>query len=62
MIDHAWTYKVNDARLQLEQIPGLMERMAALMRVENDELEKDEIIENILKEMWKLVYVHIISH
>lgn len=57
LIDHAWTYQVNDARVQLQMIPGLMERMAALMRVENEEQDKEEIIENILTEMWKLVWL-----
>jgi hypothetical protein len=38
-------------------IPGLVERMAALMRVENEEQDKEEIIENILTEMWKLVWL-----
>lgn len=56
LIDHAWTYQVNDARVQLQMIPGLVERMAALMRVENEEQDKEQIIENILTEMWKLVY------
>jgi hypothetical protein len=31
--------------------------MAALMRVENEEQDKEEIIENILTEMWKLVWL-----
>ena len=57
LIDHAWTYQVNDARVQLQMIPGLVERMAALMRVENEEQDKEEIIENILTEMWKLVWL-----
>jgi hypothetical protein len=38
-------------------IPGLVDRMAALMRVENEEQDKEEIIENILTEMWKLVWL-----
>merc|ERR1719219_3225681 len=27
LVDHAWTFKPEDARLQLQQYPGLLERM-----------------------------------
>ena len=53
LVDHAWTYRVSDCRPQLEQIPGLLERMAALMDVQSEERTKEEIIEDILQQMWK---------
>ncbi|CAL5398452.1 unnamed protein product [Camellia sinensis] len=34
--DHAWTFRLSDARKQLEQVPGLVERMASLMCVDID--------------------------
>lgn len=53
LVDHAWTYRVSDCRPQLEQIPGLLERMAALMDIQSEERSKEEVIEDILQKMWK---------
>lgn len=36
LVDHAWSFRLSQARSQLEQIPGLVERMAALMCVGDD--------------------------
>ncbi|KAL5698256.1 hypothetical protein ACHQM5_029320 [Ranunculus cassubicifolius] len=36
LVDHAWTFRLSDARKQLEEIPGLAERMASLMCVDID--------------------------
>jgi tubulin--tyrosine ligase-like protein 12 len=51
LIDHAWTYRIKDARNNLQQIPNLYERMASLMNIDAE--TKDEGIELILKYMWK---------
>ncbi|XAR51089.1 hypothetical protein NMG60_11005624 [Bertholletia excelsa] len=34
LVDHAWTFRLSDARKQLEEVPGLAERMASLMCVD----------------------------
>ncbi|XXG51416.1 hypothetical protein AAC387_Pa02g5192 [Persea americana] len=36
LVDHAWTFRLSDARKQLQQVPGLAQRMAALMCVDLD--------------------------
>lgn len=36
LVDHAWTFRLSDARKQLEEVPGLVERMASLMCVDID--------------------------
>ncbi|KAL5995106.1 hypothetical protein ACLOJK_025164 [Asimina triloba] len=36
LIDHAWTFRLSDARKQLQEVPGLAERMASLMCVDSD--------------------------
>ncbi|CAF2662085.1 unnamed protein product [Rotaria sp. Silwood2] len=51
LIDHAWTYRISDARNNLKSIPNLYERMASLMNVNSD--TKDDGIELILQRMWK---------
>lgn len=36
LIDHAWTFRLSDAYKQLQEVPGLAQRMAALMCVDID--------------------------
>ncbi|KAL0962628.1 hypothetical protein UPYG_G00343010 [Umbra pygmaea] len=54
LVDHAWTYRVESARQQLEQIPGLLHRMASLMGVDfHGEAPDPYIVEIVLERMWK---------
>lgn len=52
LIDHAWTYDVNNARQNLSTIPDLLDRMCSLMGFDTD-AEEDEKIEFVLNEMWR---------
>ncbi|XP_071134636.1 tubulin--tyrosine ligase-like protein 12 [Mytilus edulis] len=61
LIDHAWTYQTKDARLQLQMIQGLMERMAELMKIDTEQ-DNEEIIEEILTEMWKYNQTYSFGH
>ncbi|KAL0346758.1 UNVERIFIED_CONTAM: Tubulin--tyrosine ligase-like protein 12 [Sesamum calycinum] len=36
LVDHAWTFRLADACKQLQEVPGLVERMASLMCVDAD--------------------------
>ncbi|KAJ9685254.1 hypothetical protein PVL29_017329 [Vitis rotundifolia] len=36
LIDHTWTFRLSDAPKQLQEVPGLAERMATLMCVDID--------------------------
>ncbi|PHU11732.1 hypothetical protein BC332_18662 [Capsicum chinense] len=42
LVDHAWTFRLSNAYKQLREIPGLAERMAALMCVDIDLISADE--------------------
>ncbi|PWZ07339.1 Tubulin--tyrosine ligase-like protein 12 [Zea mays] len=43
LVDHAWSFRLPDALKQLREVPGLAERMAALMCVDLDrKIEADE--------------------
>ncbi|XP_059181635.1 tubulin--tyrosine ligase-like protein 12 isoform X1 [Centropristis striata] len=54
LVDHAWTYRVDHARQQLEQIPGLLARMAALMGVDfHGEVPDPDTVELVMDSMWK---------
>ncbi|XP_056605229.1 tubulin--tyrosine ligase-like protein 12 [Triplophysa dalaica] len=54
LVDHAWTYRVESARQQLLEIPGLLIRMASLMGFPfHGEAPDPEIVETVLDNMWK---------
>ncbi|CAH2079500.1 unnamed protein product [Thlaspi arvense] len=49
IIDHAWTFRLPDAYKQLQEIPGLAERMGSLMCVDiglEGNAEEEEVAEN----------------
>ncbi|XP_038067385.1 tubulin--tyrosine ligase-like protein 12 [Patiria miniata] len=54
LIDHAWTYRFIEARMQLQQVPGLLSRMMNLMGITQTEgQDRDECINKVLAESWK---------
>ncbi|XP_053575031.1 tubulin--tyrosine ligase-like protein 12 [Bombina bombina] len=54
LIDHAWTYRVENARQQLMEVAGLLHRMANLMGIEfHGEVPDEGVVEEVLQEMWK---------
>ncbi|KAK2120953.1 Tubulin--tyrosine ligase-like protein 12 [Saguinus oedipus] len=63
LIDHAWTCRVEHARQQLLQVPGLLHRMANLMGVEfHGELPSAEAVGLVLEEMWKFNQTYQLAH
>ncbi|XP_043491992.1 tubulin--tyrosine ligase-like protein 12 [Polistes fuscatus] len=52
LVDHAWTYDTLNARDNLTNVPGLLDRMCSLMGYDIDN-EENEKIEFVLKEMWR---------
>ncbi|KAM4882070.1 tubulin--tyrosine ligase-like protein 12 isoform 3-T3 [Thomomys bottae] len=63
LIDHAWTCRVEHARLQLQQVPGLLHRMANLMGIEfHGELPSAEAVALVLEEMWKFNQTYQLAH
>ncbi|TRY71357.1 hypothetical protein DNTS_008135, partial [Danionella cerebrum] len=54
LVDHAWTYRVESARQQLVEIPGLLIRMASLMGMPfHGEVPDPDIVDQVLDHMWK---------
>ncbi|XP_064224156.1 tubulin--tyrosine ligase-like protein 12 [Aotus nancymaae] len=63
LIDHAWTCRVEHARQQLLQVPGLLHRMANLMGVEfHGELPSAAAVGLVLEEMWKFNQTYQLAH
>ena len=48
LIDHAWTFRPQTARQQLETYPGLASRMSGLLDIDYSDEYKEEIINQIL--------------
>ncbi|KAL6507667.1 hypothetical protein OROGR_023862 [Orobanche gracilis] len=46
LVDHAWTFRLNDAYKQLQEVPGLVERMASLMCVDIDLYSETDVPTN----------------
>lgn len=63
LIDHAWTCRVEHARKQLQQVPGLLHRMANLMGIEfHGEVPSPEAVALVLEEMWKFNQTYQLAH
>ncbi|XP_053112679.1 tubulin--tyrosine ligase-like protein 12 [Hemicordylus capensis] len=63
LIDHAWTYRVEHARQQLLQVPGLLHRMANLMGIDfHGEVPDEGTVDQVLEEMWKYNQTYQLSH
>ncbi|XP_051912413.1 tubulin--tyrosine ligase-like protein 12 [Hippocampus zosterae] len=53
LVDHAWTYRVDHARQQLQQIPGLLSRMASLMGLDLSAKKNDaDGVDLVMEHMW----------
>ncbi|CAH1966082.1 unnamed protein product [Acanthoscelides obtectus] len=53
LIDHAWTFRPEEIKLQLLENSSLKNRMSILFDLD-DNLSEDELIENIFNNIWKL--------
>ena len=51
LVDHAWTFQTDNARQQLREVPGLVNRMAALMDIEEEDQEC--LVESVLERVWR---------
>ncbi|XP_066525555.1 tubulin--tyrosine ligase-like protein 12 [Hoplias malabaricus] len=62
LVDHAWTYRVENARQQLMEIPGLLGRMASLMGLSfHGEAPDPDTVELVLDDMWKFSQTYQLS-
>jgi tubulin--tyrosine ligase-like protein 12 len=59
LVDHAWTFRPEMARQQLEQVPGLLSRMSQLFELESsDQDDKDQLIDEIMDIKWKFAQTY----
>ena len=59
LVDHAWTFKTDNARQQLGEVPGLVERMANLMEIEEE--DQENMTELVLEKMWRYCQTYSIG-
>ncbi|KAK2162540.1 hypothetical protein NP493_1516g00004 [Ridgeia piscesae] len=55
LIDHEWTYRVDEARRQLDVVDGLLSRMVSIMDIDSGSKSRPELIKTVMAEMWKCV-------
>uniref|UniRef100_T1PIX9 Tubulin-tyrosine ligase family n=1 Tax=Musca domestica TaxID=7370 RepID=T1PIX9_MUSDO len=58
LVDHAWTFRTNIARQQLEQYDHLLNRMCAITGVD---LEDEQRVDKVLSKMWKYAQVYTLN-
>lgn len=51
LIDHAWTFKVEEAKKQLREMAPLRKRMGDIVGID-DQLPEEEAVEEIFKKLW----------
>ena len=63
LVDHAWTFRPESARQQLNSYPGLLQRMAALLDLDNEATAgNDDEINTVMKKMWHLAQTYSIGN
>lgn len=61
LIDHAWTFTANKACHHLQQVPGLLQRMAKLMGCV-EEVPQDQMMEYVSKQMWNYSQTYAVAN
>ena len=64
LVDHAWTFRPDTARQQLNSYPGLLERMIELLDVEKEgsNKNKEQLVELVMEKKWKLAQTYSIGN
>ncbi|XP_055940746.1 tubulin--tyrosine ligase-like protein 12 isoform X2 [Argiope bruennichi] len=62
LIDHAWTYTLDSAKAILNANENLVQRMCSIMNISCSNSSENEVIENILKEMWRYNNSYILQN
>lgn len=57
-MDHAWTFRPESARQQLEQIPGLLQRMANLFDLDDS---AEDLLESVMETKWKFAQTYSVG-
>ena len=63
LVDHAWTFRSENARQMLLQHPNLLERMANLFELDDDAttIDKELLLEQVMDEKWKWAQTYSIG-
>ena len=61
LVDHAWTFRSDNARQMLLQHPNLFERMANLFELDYTTIDKKFLLERVMDEKWKWAQTYSIG-
>ncbi len=62
MVDHAWTFRPENARQQLQQHPGLLERLANLCDLDPETEDKAELTQSVMEKKWGLAQTYSVGN
>ena len=64
LVDHAWTFKPESARHQLNTYPGLLERMTELLDIEVEELKqnREKLVDAVMAKKWQIAQTYSIGN
>ncbi|XP_055585705.1 tubulin--tyrosine ligase-like protein 12 [Uranotaenia lowii] len=53
LVDHAWTFRTDNARQLLNEHPALVNRLAIMMGIEQEDVPRTVVVGKILNDVWK---------
>uniref|UniRef100_A0A1B0DKC7 Uncharacterized protein n=1 Tax=Phlebotomus papatasi TaxID=29031 RepID=A0A1B0DKC7_PHLPP len=53
LVDHAWTFRMDSAKKQLEQMPRLLTRMCVIMGVDQENETQEECVKKVMRKVWR---------
>ncbi|XP_055696873.1 tubulin--tyrosine ligase-like protein 12 [Phlebotomus papatasi] len=53
LVDHAWTFRMDSAKKQLEQMPRLLTRMCVIMGVNQENETQEECVKKVMRKVWR---------
>ncbi|XP_062533602.1 tubulin--tyrosine ligase-like protein 12 [Armigeres subalbatus] len=53
LVDHAWTFRTDNARQQLTEHPALVNRLAIMMGLDQEDVSAPVLVSSILNDIWK---------
>ncbi|XP_059610380.1 tubulin--tyrosine ligase-like protein 12 [Phlebotomus argentipes] len=53
LVDHAWTFRMDSAQKQLEQMPSLLKRMCMIMGVDQENETQEVCVKKVMRRLWR---------
>lgn len=61
LVDHAWTYRVDQAKSQLQEHEGLLQRMCSIMGIPSSQ-SKEHLVNAVFEESWRYANTYFVAN